>query len=113
MSLKEQLSLITKNKNDCDSIIRNINERLFNLAKDSYISLQIYKLEAKNDNHRGSLAYVVVDSEINFTDRDWYIVSYYRSQGLCVTFTSVNLNPYPEVGEEGYKAAYYMNLSWK
>lgn len=76
---------------------------------------KIYKLEASNFIHNGRTLtqFGVKEEKIPFTGKDLAVIEAMKNLGLDVSFISVNLNPNPEFGEECYKAAYYMNVSWK
>jgi hypothetical protein len=115
MSFKEELQRISRYKKDADKVICNIKDQAReSAAKGCFCLIDAYKLEAKNDYHLSvntNRKPVEID-DINMTGKDKFIYEFFKQEGFVISFDSVDLNPHPSFGEEGYKAAFFMSLWW-
>lgn len=115
MNFKEELQAISKYKRQTENTIQDIKDKARKSAeRGSYYLIDAYQLEAKNNCHltlQCNRKPVKVD-DIQMTGKDKFIYDFFKQEGFEITFDSVDLNPYPSFGEEGYKAAFFMHLSW-
>jgi hypothetical protein len=115
-TFKEEIVKITMWKKQTEKLINQIQDRILAIANEGGWSLsEAYKLEAKNDFHmyKNETRVRADITNIPMTEKDKFIYKTFAEMGFNVSFISVNLNPYPEFGQEGYSACFYMNLDWK
>jgi hypothetical protein len=116
MGFKDDVVRITQGKKKVENIIKKIKEEIVTTATNGgCYAFRVYKLEAENKYHR-TQGYGAVScklEDITPTKTDSLIIKTFTDMGFTLSFDSVNLNPNPEVGEEGYSAAFFMNVSWE
>lgn len=117
MNFKDEIVKITKWKKTTETIIAKIKTEITKRAENGYWDLdEAYKLEADNKLHMyASNTRILVDhvGKIPMTEKDTFVYKQFKDMDFEITFYSVNLNPYPEMGQEGYSACFYMNIGWK
>lgn len=117
MGFKEEMVAISDKKSKISNTIQSIKQEIRRVAEAGlYNAFDVYRLETENKYH-----WNIPETEVSVdygkiqpvTQQDAIIIKEFMDMGFNVTFTSVDLNPYPEVGQEGYSAAFFMNVSWE
>lgn len=116
MGFKDEIVKITQDKLLIEETVNKIKDEIKKTAKTgSSKCCKVYKLETENKIH---LTMGYGDVQVDYSairpvsKKDAIIIKEFMDMGFDVTFNSVNLNPYPEVGQEGYSAAFFMNVEW-
>jgi len=115
MTFKDELYRVAKHHRNTELIIKEIKDKALEAAKKGLFGLhRIYRLKTENKRAQYQPSHfltAILDSK-DLLEEDNCIIEELINLGFKVTFISVNLNPHPEVGEEGYEAAYFINVYW-
>lgn len=111
-TFRDELIMLTRFKVKSVKIIEDIKNKAREQAEQGCKKVyKVYKLKQENPSHFGNSDYLV-DKNIIHNSEDLFIIKELEELGVDVDVISCNLNAFPEVGQEGYDAAYFLNIHW-
>ena len=113
----KEIVQITKNSKKNVNLVNSIKAEIKKKAYSGSCHIdRIHQLEGKYNkvvNLPSSFSDCSIKQrDIDITSSDNYIINEFELLGFELTYTLVNKNPHPEVGQEGLDLRVYLNISW-
>lgn len=114
-TFRDEIVELTKFKKKSEKIMNEIKDKIRKSAEEGYkYCFRVYKLKTENKCHYGITNYeVTFKPDVKFHPEDQFIIKQIKELGLDMKFMSVDTSRYPEIGHEGYSAAYFIDVSWE
>lgn len=113
----KEIVQITKNSKKNANLVNAIKAEIRKKAHDGKCHIdRVHQLEGKYNKivnfSSGFSDSSIKQRDVDITSSDNYIINEFELLGFELTYTLVNKNPHPEVGQEGLDLRVYLNISW-
>lgn len=113
-SFRDEIINLTRFKKKSEKIINEIKDKIRKSAEEGHkYCFRVYKLKTENKDYCGTTSYEVVLKDTMLHPEDKFIIKQIKELGFDVYIMSVDINPHPQIGHEGYDAAYFIDVSWE